>query len=298
MHRIKLVAAISLLSASTIVNAQDDVSVRATELVPGITMLEGAGGFIGGNVAVITGDEAVVLIDGGVEPYGELVLEAVEQHTKATVDYLINTHVHGDHLASNKILHMSGTTVIAHDNIRKRLVEFGVRTGTGFRPAEFSELPELTFADAVTLHLNNFTAHVFHTPMAHTDGDSVIHFPGANVIHAGDTFFNGLFPYIDLDTGGGVQGFIAAQRMVLELADDETRIIPGHGPLANKADLQAAVEMLVDSNERIKALLDSGVSAEDIIARNPLADYHDSWSWDFITTERMTQTLIRANSSD
>ncbi|MBT8085493.1 MAG: MBL fold metallo-hydrolase, partial [Woeseia sp.] len=129
-----------------------------------------------------------------------------------------------------------------------------------------------------------------------TDGDAIIIFPDANVIHTGDAMFNGLFPFIDLDSGGSVGGFIAAQTRMIELANEETRIIPGHGPLANRADLVRARDMLADAETRVQALLDKGMSGEEILAANPLADYHDNWSWEFITTERMTESLIRALS--
>ena len=133
---------------------------------------------------------------------------------------------------------------------------------------------------------------------AHTDGDSAIHFPEVNVIHAGDAMFNKLFPFIDLDSGGSVDGFIAAQKKILSMANDQTKIVPGHGVLANKADLQAALDMLLDSQTRVKALVDAGKSKEEILAENPLADYHDIWNWGFITTERMTETLYRSLTTE
>ena len=152
--------------------------------------------------------------------------------------------------------------------------------------------------DAVTFHLNGHTANVFHVANAHTDGDSVIHFPEANIIHAGDTMFHRLFPYIDMDGGGSVEGFIAAQKKMISLANDETKIIPGHGELANKADLQAALDMLEDAQSRVKALVDAGKSQEEVVAENPLADYHDGWNWGFITTRIMTETLYRSLTTE
>jgi len=126
----------------------------------------------------------------------------------------------------------------------------------------------------------------------------VIHFPQDNVIHAGDVLFNGLYPFIDLDTGGSIQGYIEAQKRILALADDETRIIPGHGPLADRASLQAAVDMLEGARDRVRALVRAGQSEEQILAENPLAEYHDQWDWAFITTERMTKILYRAEAGD
>ena len=163
--------------------------------------------------------------------------------------------------------------------------------------AERDALPELTYTDEVTFHLNGHTAHVFHVANAHTDGDSVIRFPEVNVIHTGDVLFNQMFPFIDLDRGGSVAGFIAAQQLILSLADDDTQIIPGHGALADKADLQVSIDMLVDAQARVKALVDAGKSKDEILASNPLADYHDVWNWDFISTERMTETLYRSLTS-
>lgn len=283
--------------SATAFTQSSDISLKPTEVVPGLIMLEGEGGFVGGNMALLTGEDASILIDDGLEPYGALLLEAINKHTDRPVDFVINTHAHGDHVGSNRVLHMAGATIVAHDNIRKRLIESGWQIQGGKRPPVAAELPQITFSDAVTFHLNGHTAHVFHVEHAHTDGDSMIHFTDINVIHTGDVLFNGMFPYIDLDSGGSVEGYLAAQRKVLALADGDTKIIPGHGPLASKADMQAAHDMLLDANARIKALVVAGKSAEQVLAENPLADYHDDWNWSFITTEKMTQTLYRSNAS-
>lgn len=279
------------------VNAQTpDASLKATEILPGLTFFEGEGAFTGGNVILLTGDEAVILIDDGMEPYKDLYLETFDEYAGRPVNFVINTHVHGDHIGANRELRMSGAHIVAHDNIRKHMLENGLRSRDGKRPAETTELPQITFSDQVTFHLNGYTAHVMHLPRAHTDGDSFIHLGEINVILAGDAFFNRLFPYIDLDNGGTVAGFLAAQKKMLSLANDDTQIAPGHGHLGTTADLQAAYDMLLDANARIKALVDAGKSEEEIVAANPLADYHDGWNWGFITTERMTRTLYRSNS--
>ncbi|ANO52076.1 MBL fold metallo-hydrolase [Woeseia oceani] len=284
-HRTPAIFAAGLLLAVTAV-AQDDIRFKSTELGTGLFMLEGVGGFSGGNLGLLTGDDGVVLIDDGLEPLAGKTLAAVQEVSGAPVDFVINTHVHGDHLGGNVALHQHGATIVAHDSIRQRLLD---------SDAARDALPELTFAEEVTFHLNNHKARVIHVEHAHTDGDAIIHFADANVIHTGDAMFNGLFPFIDLDSGGSVEGYIAAQNRVLEMADAETRIIPGHGPLANRGDLVRARDMLVDARDRIQALLDAGASAEEILSQNPLADYA-GWSWDFITTERMTQQLVRGLS--
>lgn len=272
-----------LLPAGTF--AQDEsVSFRSTALAPGLFMLHGEGGFAGGNLGLLTGEDGVILIDDGLEPLAKTMLAAVQGTAGAPVDFVINTHLHGDHIGGNAALHRHGARIVAHDNIRHRMTESG---------AADDALPELTFSDRMTFYLNGHRAEVMHVHSAHTDGDSIIHFPEANVIHTGDTMFNGLFPFIDLDSGGSVDGFIAAQTRIIELADDDTQIIPGHGPLANRDDLVAARDMLADAKARVGKLVDDGLSLEAVVAANPLADYHDAWNWDFITTERMTETLYR-----
>lgn len=267
--------------------AQEDISFKATAVADGLYMLEGVGGFAGGNLGLLAGEDGVVLIDDGLEQYSTKLLDAVGETAGAPVDFVINTHVHGDHVGGNAALHATGARIVAHDSIRVRMVD---------AEAAPEALPELTFNNEVSFHLNGQQAHLVHLPRAHTDGDAVILFPDANVMHTGDAMFNGLFPFIDLDSGGSVDGYIAAQTRLIDLANEETRIIPGHGPLANRGDLVRARDMLVDAAARVQALLDKGMSGEEIVAANPLADYHDNWNWDFITTERMTETLIRALS--
>ena len=277
----------SLLLASN-AGAEDDISFKATELAAGVYMLEGVGGFSGGNLGLLTGDDGVVLIDDGLEPLAGKMLSAVQELTGAPVDFVINTHVHGDHAGGNAAVHQHGATIVAHDSIRQRMLASN---------ADRDALPEITFANEVTFHLNGHEARVIHLQHAHTDGDAIIHFTDVNVIHTGDTMFNGLFPFIDLESGGSVEGFIAAQTRLIGMSDANTRIIPGHGPLANRGDLIRARDMLVDARDRIQELLEQGVSADEILERNPLADYDEDWNWDFITTERMTQQLIEALSA-
>jgi len=281
-------SALTLALAGTAMSQEGEISFKSTELAPGLYMLEGQGGFAGGNIGLLTGDDGVVVIDAGLEPLTAVTISAIEAITGKPLDFLINTHAHGDHVGGNAALHKKGASIVAHEKLRSRMVADN---------AARDALPELTYTGEVTFHLNGHTAKVFHVANAHTDGDSAVHFPEVNVIHAGDAMFNKLFPFIDLDSGGSVSGFIAAQNKILSMANDQTKIIPGHGALANKADLQAALDMLVDSQARVKALVDAGKSKEEILAANPLADYHDVWNWGFITTERMTEMLYRSLTS-
>ncbi len=274
--------------------AQDaEISLKSTEVTPGIFMLEGQGGFTGGNLGLLIGDDGVVLIDDGLEPLADKTLAAVSEISRDPVDFVINTHVHGDHLGGNEAFHRAGATIISHDNTRLRLLEQD-EAGAGDGTAMAKEvLPQITFSRSMTFHLNGHEAFVLHVPAAHTDGDAVIFIRDADVLHTGDVMFNGMFPFIDLEAGGSVPGYIAAQEDMLSLAGPETRIIPGHGPIANKDDLQASLDMLVGARDRVQELINEGRSEEEVVAANPLAVYHDKWNWQFITTERMTRTLFR-----
>ncbi len=274
-----------IISAGSILAQETEITFKSTELSEGLFMLEGQGGFAGGNLGLLTGSDGIILIDDALEPLAGKLIKAVQRHTGQPVDFVINTHVHGDHVGGNAALHQTGATIITHDNIRHRMLADN---------AARDALPEVTFSDSVTFHLNGHTALVFHLPHAHTDGDAAIRFSDINVIHSGDLLFNGLFPFIDLDSGGSVSGYIVGQEKLLSMADADTKIISGHGPLASKADLQAAHDMLVDALARVNRQVDAGKSEAEILADNPLALYHDDWNWGFITTERMTRTLYRS----
>ena len=265
------------------------MSYRTIDLAPGLTMLQGQGGFTGGNLTLLTGADGVVLIDNGIEPVAAMTIAAIEAATAAPVDFIINTHAHGDHTGANADLHQRGATIVAHRNLREKMLADN---------AARDAIPELTYEQSVTFHLNGMTAHVFHVPRAHTSGDSVIQFPEANVIHAGDVLFNRLFPFVDLDGGGSLAGFLAAQRLVLSLANDDTKIVSGHGDLASKADLQAAIDMLVDAEARVKKLLDGGSDPEAIQAQDPLQDYRAVWDWGFIDADKLTAMHFRSLTGD
>lgn len=285
---VALLAAASLGSASA-----QEITFKATEVADGLVMLEGVGGFAGGNLLLWTGEDATVLIDDAMPNVYEAMRTAIAEHVDTPVDFVINTHVHGDHIGNNARLSRDGATILAHDNIRQRLVADGITGPNGKQPAGKHDLPSVTFAEEVTLHLNGHSARVIHVSTAHTDGDAIIYFPEADVLHTGDAMFNGLYPFIDLDSGGDVDGYLAAQEKILSLAGKDTKIVPGHGPLAGKADLEAARDMLMEARDRVRKLKAEGKSEDEIVAANPLADYDADWTWGFIDTERMTRTLAR-----
>ena len=283
-----LAVLLTLIATTAAAQFQPPTSIKTTEVVPGIYMVEGVDGFAGGNMSLLVGDDYVAMIDDGIEPVAPLLLEHVTETAGRPINFMINTHIHGDHVGGNAHFAENGTVVFAHDNIRKRLLEDSKDAGGD------GGLPVVTFAEGVTFHLNGLDAKVFHVPRAHTDGDAVIHFPDVNVIHAGDIMFHKLFPYIDLDSGGTVSGYIAAQQKLISMADDATKVIPGHGGLATKADLQRDLMALTDSQARVKLLVDQGKTVDEILQENPLSVYHDEYNWSFITTEIMTRTLYRS----
>jgi len=287
----KMLAVLPLLLASLAFAQDEEITFSSSEVEPGIFMVEAKGGFGGGNMAILVGEGHVAMIDDGVPPLAENLLAHVTETAGGPIDFMVNTHVHGDHAGGNAVFADNGTVVFAHDNIRKRLLEDSSGAGGP------GGLPVITFDDGVTFHLGRIEARVEHLPKAHTDGDAVIYFPGANVIHTGDILFHGIFPFIDLDSGGTVDGYIAAQQEILSMADDETKIIPGHGSLTDKDGMKTDIDMLIDGRTMVKALVDQGKSIDDVLAANPLAKY-DSFSWEFITTERMTRTLIRSLTTD
>ncbi|VAW44347.1 MBL-fold metallo-hydrolase superfamily [hydrothermal vent metagenome] len=291
-NKVLLTSALLLTGLS---QAKDEpkISYKSTEVGAGIYMLAGEGGFAGGNIGLLVGEDGVVLIDDSMPPFLDILNQAIKGLTDKPIDFLINTHVHGDHIGNNETFGQAGSYIVAHDNLRKHLVTKGVKTQDGMAPAPKAALPVLTFSDEMSFHFNGQPAKAIHVPKAHTDGDAIIHFNQANVIHAGDTFFNGLFPYIDLESGGSVDGFINAQIKMISLSDNNTTIIPGHGPLSDKKGLQAAVDMLIDAKAIISKHAKGGLSLEDVLKANPLQKYHDDWNWGFITTERMTTQLYK-----
>lgn len=293
----KITLILTLLSSGYVwAKEEPKISFATTEVGKGIYMLQGEGGFTGGNLGLLVGDDGVVLIDDSMPPFLDIMTDAIKQLTDHSVDFLINTHVHGDHTGNNTTLGAK-THIVAHDNLRAHMVKNGIQGADGMVPAPKDALPVLTFSDQMSFHFNDQPATAIHVPHAHTDGDAFIHFSQANVIHAGDVLFNGLFPFIDLDSGGSVDGYIHAQMKIISMSDDETKIIPGHGPLATKKDLQAALDMLIDAKRIIAKHIEKGDSLETILAANPLQKYHDDWNWGFITTERMTKQLFNGLSN-
>ncbi len=283
-HRLPTLSALALLILVAIsTGAQQDPDAARIEAVPvadGIFMLTGRGG----NIGLSVGDDGAFLIDDQYAPLTEKILAAITEKTEHPVRFVINTHWHGDHTGGNENMGQAGAIIVAHENVRKRMSteQFIEAFDTRVPPSPAAALPVVTFADSITFHWNGDDIRVFHVGPAHTDGDSVIHFQKANVIHAGDTFFNGLYPFIDSSSGGSIDGMIAAAELVLAIADEKTKIIPGHGPLCQKAQLQASYDMLVVARDRIRKLMDEGNTRDEVIAAKPTADLDEEWGGGFL----------------
>ena len=253
----------------------------------------------GGNVGVFSGEDGIFLIDDSLAPATEQLMAAVAEISDGSIEYVINTHWHFDHTGGNEALGESGTLIVAHDNVRERMSVdvFLESINQEFPASPEGALPVITFNDVVTFHLNGEAVSVFHVENAHTDGDAIVYFPEANVIHAGDTYFNGFYPFIDLESGGSVDGIIAAADQLVGLADSDTTIIPGHGPISNVAQLEIYRDMLVDVRDRAADAIDAGMTLDDFLASDPTADLDDAWGGGFMNPDTF-QTIVYTDLSD
>lgn len=282
------VIALLLFSGTVNLHAADDdkykdVVIKTIEVRDGIYMLMGAGG----NIGVSVGEDGVFLIDDQFAPLTKKIVAAVAKLSDQSIKFLINTHWHYDHTGGNENLGKKNVLIVAHDNVHNRMsVDSEIKAFGSTVPASPKvALPVITFNDTVTFRLNGEEIHVLHQSHAHTDGDSIVHFKGANVIHTGDVWFNGLYPFIDTSSEGSIDGVIRTVKHILTMADEQTKIIPGHGPLANKRDLQGYLKMLTTVRSRMQKLIDEGKSLDKIIALKPNADYDETLGKAFLKPE-------------
>jgi len=279
---------VALLFAAGSAAAQDedrfkDVKIEAIPVTPGIWMLTGQGG----NIGVSAGEDGVFLIDDQFAPLTERIKAAIAKISDKPVRFVINTHWHGDHTGGNENLGKEGVVIVAHDNVYKRMNQenFSKVFNMAIPKAPKAALPVISFNDTVTFHLNGQDIHAAHVEHAHTDGDSFLHFRQANVIHTGDLWFNGMYPFIDSESGGSVAGAIAAVEAILAVADANTKIIPGHGPLGDEKALETYLGFLREVSGRVQKLIDAGKSLEEIQQLKPLADYDATLGQGFFKPE-------------
>lgn len=278
--RIAFWAAAALIFSLGPARGQDEdpfagVEITTEQVGDGIYVLFGSGG----NIGLAVGEDGTFLIDDQFAPLTAKITAAVAAVTDQPVKFLLNTHWHGDHAGGNENFGEAGAIILAHDNVRKRMAagQFMEFFNSERPPSPDAALPVITFNSEMTLHINGQTMRVIHEPHAHTDGDSVIYFAEANVIHMGDLFFNRLYPFIDLDSGGSVQGMISGINRMLMIANGETRIIPGHGPVGDRDDLIAFRDLLSGLLGQVSALKADGMSKDEILAAGLTDDYDATW---------------------
>jgi cyclase len=269
---------------------QDDFSNVEIETVPvadGLYMLVGQGG----NIGLSVGSDGAFIVDTQFAPLSEKIQAAVNAAGGGDVKFVVNTHFHGDHTGGNANFANGGATIMAHDNVQVRLSTTQVSTldGTETPPAPAAAIPVVTYPSRMTFHWNGTAVNIYYAPNAHTDGDSILHFTNLNAFHMGDTFFNGGYPFIDVGAGGSIDGYIDAGESVLARSDAATHIIPGHGALATRDDLQSFVEMLKTVRERLQSLIDRGLSEEEVVAAQPTAEFDAEWGAGFMNGETFTR---------
>jgi len=303
--RVKAVAALGmtvglLLGGSAALAQQEPdwskVQIKVTRVSGNIYMLEGQGG----NIAASVGEDGIVIVDDQFAPLADKIQAALKdlKITDKPVRFVINTHYHGDHTGGNEPFANTGSTVIAQDNVRKRLVSGGAAGNGGsikmeVKPAPKGQLPIITFEHDVTVHLNGEDIRALHFPSGHTDGDSIIFFPKNNVVHMGDDFVRYGFPFIDVTSGGSVQGMIDATEKATAQLPADVKVIPGHGALSNLDDVRAFTKMLKETSAAVQKALDAKKTLEQMKAEKILAPW-EKFSGGFINSDAFIETLYNS----
>ena len=255
---------------------QQEIKIKTIPLADNVYMLMGAGG----NLGLSVGEDGALLVDAEYAPLTEKVTAAVKAVCQTPIRFVVNTHWHFDHVQGNENLARAGALIVAHENVRKRMSTEQTLGGLGrtVPPSPEAALPVITFSDALTFHWNGDEVRVMHVDPAHTDGDSFVYFPKANVLHVADVWFNNMYPFIDVNAGGSIDGMIKAADRALALANEETKIIPGHGPLGSVVELWEYRQMLATVRDRVRALVQQGKSRDEVIASKPTKDLDEKWA--------------------
>lgn len=286
------IGAVALAGRSRAQQDFSKVEIKADKLSDSIWMLSGAGGNLGLSVGV----DSVFLIDDQFAPLASKIKAAIARITPKPVQFLLNTHFHYDHTGGNEAFGGDGALIVAHDNVRRRMNTDQLISLAGSASAQKASpkvaLPVVTVSGEFTFHINGDEVHAFHVPRAHTDGDLIVHFRKSDVFHLGDVFFNGFYPFIDVGNDGSPEGVVLAFDRVLALAGERSKIIPGHGPLASKADLQATRDMLATMLRRVVDLKRAGKTDSEIRAAKPSADFDARWGGGFIRPDAFVAMLL------
>lgn len=266
-----------------------NVQIQTEKVADNVFMLIGAGG----NIGVSAGKDCVFMIDTSYAPLADKIKAAIATVSGKPIQYVVNTHWHQDHVGGNENFVKAGATVVAHENVRKRVSteQFVKLLNKTVPPLPESALPVITFSQNVTFYLNGNEIFIFNIKRAHTDGDAIVHFKKSNVIHMGDIYFNGMYPFIDLSAGGSINGMIAAVKRILLLCDQNTKVMPGHGHLSNKVELEEYLKMLVAVRDRIAREVKAGKPLDAVIASQPTRDLDPTWGKGFMKPEQFVKIV-------
>ena len=293
-HTPMLLRAACLLVLPAVLAAQnfDSVQVRVQPLRGGVYMLTGAGG----NIGLSVGDEAAFLVDDQYAPLSAKIVAAVRTVTDKPIRFVVNTHWHGDHTGGNENIGRAGALIVAHENVRKRMSveQFNAVFNRRTPPSPAGALPVVSFTDSVTFHVNGDDLVAYHVPPAHTDGDAVVHFTRADVVHMGDTFFNGGYPFVDVSSGGHVNGVVGVADRVLAACTPSTIIIPGHGAAADCAALKRYRDVVATVRDRVQAGIAAGRTLDELKAAKPSAEFDAVWGRGFIRPDVFVELTYRS----
>lgn len=285
MKSLKAVFSLFIFSFTLLTCAQaNEVVIKTTKLTDNIYMLEGRGG----NIGISVGDDGVIMIDSQFAPLTPKILEAIKKLSDKNIRFLVNTHHHGDHTGGNGNISKLGTQIVAHDNVRKRVKANDKQSD--------ESLPIITFNDKLSIYLNGEQVLIFHVENAHTDGDAMLYFTESNVLHTGDTYFNGRYPYIDLKSGGSVDGYINAVKSAMIFVDDNTKIIPGHGKISNKTEYETFLKMLETLKANVLAEIKNGKTEDELVANTSITKTYDDLDYGccFISSEKIKRTFYKS----
>jgi cyclase len=286
-RRLGLVTVLTLVTICSGARAQNidfaTIEVQTVKVADGLWVL--MGGLAQGNVLVSSGSDGIFLVDSMYGPMHQKIMDALAKISPQPIRYLVNTHLHGDHTAGNEAMAKLGALIISQDNMRKRMAEQR-------NPPPAGALPVVTYADSMTLRFNGEEIYIYHPEPAHTDGDSIIYFRHANVMHVGDVPSSLRYPNIGVDDGGSVDGMIAAARQIMKIANPETKIVPGHlGPVVGFKEIQQQIVMFTAVRDRVLAAIRTGKTLQEVVASRPTADFDKGRMGGAITPDRFV-TLV------
>ena len=274
MKTIKIRLSCFLLLFSVVINSQNrDIKIQVKKLTDQIYSLKGQGG----NIGIFIGDDGVFMIDDQFAPLTPKILVAIKGITNKSVKYLVNTHWHQDHTGGNGNMQKQGALIVSHDNVRKRMSVDQVIRGRTRKASSKEALPVVTFTQDMMLHINNDDILISHIHNTHTDGDALVYFTNNNVLHVGDSYFQGKFPYIDLSSGGSINGYVEGLKKIILLCDNNTKIIPGHGEISNKKEVKVYLKMLTEIRTTIQKEIDKGQTLEQVTKNNKITEKYKSF---------------------